>query len=54
MAHADLWKQILVLLDTYGSHVLVHHVPSHSGLEKNATVDQLAGQGRLWSPLWSK
>ena len=28
VAHADLWKPILVLLNVYGAHVTVHRVPS--------------------------
>ena len=51
--HTYLWKQILILLEVYGSHVTVHHVPPHSGLTKNDLVDQLAGQGRMRSPLWT-
>ena len=50
--HTDLWKQILILLDVYGTHVSIYHVPSHSGLTENDTVDPLAGQGRMQSPLW--
>ena len=30
--HTDLWKQILILLEVYATHVTVHHVPSHAGL----------------------
>ena len=51
--HTDLWKQILILLDMYGSHVTVHHVPSHSGWRENDLVDQLAGQGHMRNPLWT-
>ena len=38
--HTDLWKQILILLEVYGTHVAIYHVPSHSGLTENDAVDQ--------------
>ena len=51
--HTDLWKQILILLEVYATHVTVHHVPSHVGLAENKVADRLAGEGRLRSPLWT-
>ena len=53
VAHSDLWKRVLILLESYGPHVTVYHVPSHAGLPDNAQVDTLASQGRLQSPLWT-
>ena len=51
--HADLWKQILIVLEVYATHVTVHHVSSHAELAKNQVVDALAGEGRMRSPLWA-
>ena len=53
VAHSDLWKTVLILLELYGPHVTVSHVPSHAGLPENEQVDTLASQGRLRSPLWT-
>ena len=50
VAHSDLWKKIVALLEAYSSHVTVCHVPSHLGLEENDIVDGLANKGRLRSP----
>ena len=41
------------LLESYGSHVTVFHVPSHAGPTENERDDELANQGRLSSPLWT-
>ena len=49
VAHGDLCKKILVLLESYGTH----HVPSHVGLSENEWVDELASQGRLRRSLWT-
>ena len=43
--HTDVWKQILILLDVYGTHVTVHHVASHSCLTKN-DFSRLVGTAR--------
>ena len=43
----------MILSDTYGHQVSVYHVPSHSGLEDNDAVNQVAEQGQLRSPLWT-
>ena len=44
---------MLILLESYGPHVTVYHVPSHAGLPENEQVDTVASQGRLRSPLWT-
>ena len=51
VAHSNLWKRILILLESYGPHM--YHLPSHAGLTENEQVDALASQGRLRSALWT-
>ena len=53
VAHADLWKRFLNLLESYGTYVTVSHVPSHAGVNENERVDELASHGRLRSPVWT-
>ena len=53
VAHSDLLKRVLILLESHGPHVTVYHVRSHAGLPENEQVDALARQGRLRSPLWT-
>ena len=50
--HTEFWKQILILLEVYATHVTVHRVPSHAGPAENEVVDRWAGEGRTRSPLW--
>ena len=40
----DLWQVLSALVDQHS--VQFHHVPAHSGIEKNEFVDQAAGEAR--------
>ena len=44
-------EKVLITLETYDTHVTIHHVPSRAGLQETEVVDQLANQGRPRSPL---